>query len=93
MLQVTQDDLGVHEVFLLDVKLVSVFYPRDSRAHDPWVGDMQMPEKTCTHGTFFVLEYSVAVFSPGHGGQVSVSVFPRSQSVVLPPEYVIALCI
>ena len=52
-----------------------------------------MLEKTCTHGTSFALEYSVAVFFPGHGGQVSVSGFPRSQSVALPLEPVMALCI
>lgn len=45
---------------------------------------MLMPEKTCTHGTLFLLERSVAVSSPGHGGQVSVSPFPSFRSVVLP---------
>ena len=49
-----------------------------------------MPEKTCTHGISFVLEYSAAVFSPGHGGRVSVSASPRSQSVVLPLDPVMA---
>ena len=35
-------------------------------------------KQTCTYGTSFVLERSVAVFSRGHGGQVvSVSLFPR----------------
>lgn len=47
---------------------------------------MPMPEKTCTHGTSFVLECSVAVSSLGHGGQVSVSPFPQFHSVVLPLE-------
>ena len=52
---------------------------------------MPMPAKTCTHGTFFVLEYSVAVSSPGHGEQVSVSPLPRFHSVVLPWHRVYSL--
>lgn len=73
--------------------MISIRFSRDSCAHDPWVGDMPMPEKTCTHGTFFVLECSVAVSSPGHGGQVFVFPFPRFHSVVLFLESVMASCI
>lgn len=53
---------------------------------------MPMSEKTCTHGTFSVLERSVAVSSPGHGGQVSVSPLPRFHSVVLPLESAMPWC-
>ena len=53
---------------------------------------MPTPEKTCTHGTFFALERSVAVSFPGHGAQVSVSPFPRLHSVVLLLEPVMASC-
>ena len=74
-------------------RIISIRFSRDPCAHDPWVGDMPIPEKTCTHGTFFVLERSVAVSSPDHGGQVSVSPFSRFHSVVSPLESVIASCI
>jgi hypothetical protein len=37
-------------------RIISIHFSRDSCAHDPWVGDMPMPEKTCTHGTFLVLD-------------------------------------
>ena len=39
--------------------------------------------ESATHGTFFGLQYSVAVFSQGHGGQVSASPSLRFRSVFL----------
>lgn len=74
-------------------RVISIRFPRYSCAHDPLVGDMPMPETTCTHGTSFVLECSVAVSSLGHGGQVSVSPFPHFHSVVLPLESLMTSCI
>ena len=79
MLQVLRGDPDAHEAFLLD-ELSGFVFPEI-----PVLMIRGLVACRChTHGTFFVLERSVAVSSPGHGGQVSVSPFPRFHSVVLP---------
>lgn len=71
---------------------ISIPFSGDPCTHDPYVAGMPMPEKTCTHGTFFVLERSAAVSSLGHGGQASVSPFPRYLSAVFLLESEMASC-
>jgi len=90
MPQEPRDVPDVHEAFLLDEQSVSVSL--NFSIHDLWVGDMLLPEDS-THGTSFVPGCFVAASSPGRGGQVSVSPFPRSHSTVLSLESVKASCI